>query len=71
MAAFTLPEPEADPLLELIGRYRADSRDHKIDLGVGVYRNDEGDTPVLAAVKQAETRLHTDCLLYTSPSPRD
>lgn len=60
MANFTLPEPKADPLLELIGRYRADNRPHKIDLGVGVYRNDNGETPVLAAVKAAEAKLHTD-----------
>lgn len=60
MANFTLPEPKADPLLELIGRYRADDRPHKIDLGVGVYRNDNGETPVLAAVKAAEAKLHTD-----------
>ncbi len=57
MSDFNLPEPSPDPLLDLIGRYRADSRAHKIDLGVGVYRNDKGDTPVLAAVKTAEAIL--------------
>jgi aromatic-amino-acid transaminase len=60
MARFNLPEPKADPLLELIGRYRADTRQNKIDLGVGVYRNDNGETPVLAAVKAAEAKLHSD-----------
>ncbi len=58
MATFQLPDPQADPLLALIGKYRADTRSDKIDLGVGVYRNDAGDTPVLAAVKAAEDRLH-------------
>ncbi len=57
MALFNLPQPEPDPLLQLIGKYRADSRTDKVDLGVGVYRNDLGETPVLAAVKAAEMRL--------------
>lgn len=58
MLEFKLPEPQPDPLLALIGRYRADPRTDKIDLGVGVYRDDQGNTPVLAAVKEAETQLH-------------
>jgi aromatic-amino-acid transaminase len=57
MSEFNPPEPSPDPLLDLIGRYRADTRPHKIDVGVGVYRNDQGDTPVLEAVKTAETLL--------------
>lgn len=57
MSHFDLPEPSPDPLLDLIGRYRADNRPNKIDLGVGVYRNDSGETPVLAAVKAAESIL--------------
>lgn len=47
----------ADPILGLIAQFREDTRAHKIDLGVGVYRNPQGETPVLAAVKEAETRL--------------
>ncbi|KQM96383.1 aromatic amino acid transaminase [Sphingomonas sp. Leaf25] len=47
----------ADSLLRLIGAYRADPRAHKIDLGVGVFRDDAGHTPVMLAVKQAEMRL--------------
>lgn len=43
-----------DPLLELIDLFRADTRDGKIDLGVGTYRNEAGETPVMAAVKAAE-----------------
>ena len=57
MSDYNLPEPSPDPLLDLIGRYRADKRPHKIDLGVGVYRDDNGATPVLGAVKAAETIL--------------
>jgi len=46
-----------DPLLALMGRFRTDSRDRKMDLGVGVYRDAAGQTPVFQAVKQAEARL--------------
>ncbi|MDX3928201.1 MAG: amino acid aminotransferase [Shinella sp.] len=46
-----------DPLLTLIGLYRADGRDDKVDLGVGVYRNEEGATPIFRSVKEAERRL--------------
>lgn len=46
-----------DPLLRLIELYRADVRPGKIDLGVGVYRDEFGATPVLRAVKSAEQLL--------------
>lgn len=46
-----------DPLLSLIALYRNDPRPQKIDLGVGVYRDAAGDTPVFAAVKAAEQVL--------------
>ncbi len=47
----------ADAILGLIAEHREDPRSQKIDLGVGVYRNAEGETPVLDAVKQAEQRV--------------
>lgn len=47
----------ADPILSLSVACRADERAHKIDLGIGVYRDNEGNTPVMQAIKQAETRL--------------
>ena len=53
----TLPEQPADALLALIGLYRADPRPQKLDLGVGVYRDDSGVTPIMAAVKAAEKVL--------------
>lgn len=46
-----------DALLALIGLYRQDPRPGKVDLGVGVYRDEEGRTPVFRAVKAAERRL--------------
>jgi aspartate aminotransferase len=44
----------ADPILGLMASYRADSNPKKIDLGIGVYKNEAGDTPVMTAVKKAE-----------------
>ena len=46
-----------DPILGLMAAYRADTRAQKIDLGVGVYMNDRGHTPVMTSVKEAEAQL--------------
>ena len=46
-----------DALLALIKLYAVDDRRDKIDLGVGVYRTNEGATPVFAAIKRAEQIL--------------
>jgi aspartate aminotransferase len=46
-----------DPILGLMAAFREDPRDNKIDLGVGVYQDDRGRTPVMDAVKRAETKL--------------
>ncbi len=43
-----------DPILGLMAAFRADADARKVDLGVGVYRDDRGDTPVVQAVRQAE-----------------
>lgn len=53
----SLKAAAADAILGLIAEYRDDPRPEKIDLGVGVYRTTEGDTPVLNVVKQAEQTL--------------
>ncbi len=45
-----------DPILSLMEVYKQDPRTEKIDLGVGVYKTEEGATPVMAAVKLAEQR---------------
>jgi aromatic-amino-acid transaminase len=47
----------ADSLLALIGEFNRDARPEKVDLGVGVYRNSNGQTPVFRAVKAAEQRI--------------
>ncbi|MBB3169241.1 aromatic amino acid transaminase [Simiduia aestuariiviva] len=48
----------ADPILGLSAAYQADTNPKKIDLGVGVYKDEQGNTPVLKAVKQAEVEYH-------------
>ena len=51
-------EPQSpDALLALIKLHAADHRPDKIDLGVGVYRTNSGETPVFAAIKAAERQL--------------
>lgn len=50
------PQPQ-DKILQLIALFRDDPRDGKIDLGVGVYKDATGLTPVMRAVKAAEKRL--------------
>ena len=47
----------SDSLLKLITLANADSRPEKIDVGVGVYRDGVGNTPILRAVKAAEKLL--------------
>lgn len=44
----------ADAILKLIAEHENDTRAEKIDLGVGVYRDERGQTPVLGTVKKAE-----------------
>ena len=50
------PQPQ-DKILQLIALYRDDPRPVKIDLGVGVYKDATGLTPVMRAVKATEKRL--------------
>src|SRR5688572_10543950 len=52
-----LTQQPPDALLALIKLYAADERADKIDLGVGVYRTGQGETPVFGAVKAAERKL--------------
>ena len=64
-----LKQQPADALLALIKLHNADPRADKIDLGVGVYRTGEGDTPVFAAIKAAEAKLvaEQDSKAYLGP----
>ena len=46
-----------DPILGLMAAFRADTDPHKVDLGIGVYRDEHGNTPVLGAVRRAEAEV--------------
>lgn len=50
-----------DPILGLIERFRDDASPDKVDLGVGVYRDESGRTPIMAAVREA-ARLEVESI---------
>lgn len=64
----TLKKQPADGILALMQMYREDPRDTKIDLGVGVYKDATGLTPVMGAIKAAEQQLweEQDTKTYTA-----
>ncbi len=53
----TLQPPPPDKIMALSAAFRADPREKKLDLGVGVYKDEAGETVILRAVKEAERRL--------------
>ncbi|NVJ61286.1 MAG: aspartate/tyrosine/aromatic aminotransferase [Gammaproteobacteria bacterium] len=54
-----LPELPADSLLGLISMFRDDTNPKKVDLGVGVYRDEAGHTAIMKAVQKAQ-QMHLD-----------
>jgi aromatic-amino-acid transaminase len=52
-----LPPVNSDSLIALIGMVNADPRPDKIDVGVGVFRDGAGNTPILKVIQEAEKRL--------------
>jgi len=51
-------EPFAgDPILALVEVFNADTRAHKVNLGIGIYFDEEGRIPVLPSVRKAEARV--------------
>ncbi len=53
----TLSAPKLDGIIALMQAFADDPRENKVDLGVGVYRDAAGRTPVMRAVKAAEARI--------------
>ena len=53
----TLKPVPPDKIIEILNLFRADPRTDKLDLGVGVYKDAQGRTPVMRSVKAAEARL--------------
>ncbi|MFT4939379.1 MAG: aspartate aminotransferase [Paraglaciecola sp.] len=64
-----LPLLPADPILGLSAEFKADNNPKKIDLGVGVYKNEQGHTPILSSVAKAQKILLSkeDSKTYISP----
>ncbi|MGQ9426732.1 amino acid aminotransferase [Gilvimarinus sp. F26214L] len=60
----------ADPLLGIMAACAADPNPDKVDLGVGVYKNEEGNTPIFASVKAAEAQMieAQNSKVYIGPS---
>lgn len=52
-----LSSAKPDPILSIALAFQQDERKDKLDLGIGVYKNDDGFTPIMRAVKQAQTLL--------------
>ncbi|SFR58524.1 aromatic amino acid aminotransferase apoenzyme [Yoonia tamlensis] len=55
-----LTQLPADKILALMAKFKEDPRTDKVDLGVGVYKDASGNTPVMRAVKEAERRILAD-----------
>ena len=53
-----LNKPPSDPILQLMSLHQEDTRPDKIDVGVGVFRTQDGQTPIMNAVRKAEKQLH-------------
>src|SRR3954452_23829640 len=53
----SLPLAPPDAILGLADAFRRDPNPNKINLSVGVYKDEQGNTPILACVKEAERRL--------------
>lgn len=54
----TLTKATLDKIFVLMAEYAADPREGKIDLGVGVYKDPTGNTPIMSAVRKAEKRIN-------------
>lgn len=64
-----LQPSQPDAILMLMGMYSQDPNPDKIDLGAGIYKNEQGQAPVLKAVKEAERRFFAteDTKAYIGP----
>ncbi|EEY37032.1 aromatic amino acid transaminase [Vibrio mimicus] len=54
-----LPAPVLDPILSLSVAFRNDPRPEKVDLGIGVYKNSLGETPIMRAIAMAQDKVVT------------
>lgn len=67
----TIPTSPVDPIFQVMAACQADTRPDKVDLGIGVIRNAQGQTPVMIAVTEAEQLLHKQhSKAYIGPAGR-
>ena len=52
-----LQQQPSDKILDLMQIFIEDTRENKLDLGIGVYKNELGKTPIMESVKKAEKIL--------------
>ncbi len=66
----TLKALQPDPILGLMAAYRQDDNAHKVDLGVGVYKDEVGHTPIMTSVLKADAlhRTAETSKTYVGPS---
>ena len=55
-----LEEQPADKILALMAAFKDDPREQKLDLGVGVYKDRTGGTPIMRSIKAAEKKMVGD-----------
>ena len=65
----TLSRVPPDPILGVSAAFQADTSSDKVDLGVGVYKDEQGKTPVPRAVRTAEQDVHAAQTTKTYVSP--
>lgn len=65
-----LPELTADPILGLMTDFKNDTDTRKVDLGAGVYKNENGHTPIMDAVAKAQAiwLAGEDSKVYSAPA---
>jgi len=61
----TLQKAPIDKIFKLLGEFRADERKDKIDLGIGVYKDENKNTPIMRAVKKAEKQIFDEAITKT------
>ncbi|EIF8947211.1 aromatic amino acid transaminase [Vibrio cholerae] len=52
-----IKKPSLDPIFSLISEFQRDTRKYKVDLGIGVYRDEFGKTPIMKSVQDAQQIL--------------
>ncbi|MCF6343677.1 MAG: aspartate/tyrosine/aromatic aminotransferase [Devosiaceae bacterium] len=60
-----LQKAPLDKIFKLLAEYRADERTDKIDLGIGVYKDKNGNTPIMSSVRKAEKQIFDEATTKT------